>query len=170
MTTMPTVKLIADIIQTSLGLTDDQIWIYNQRREIPPGKGLFVVVGNMGIVPYGVNNRPVAVDGGIVESLSQSFQETLSINLYSNDTSALTRVSEVIGALNSTYSQQIQTSSGFKIGFVATSVADTSFLEGTSQLYRFTVTLRVLRSYNSTSSIDYYDTFQTKAYTEEGEQ
>ena len=44
---MMTAQIICEIIQTYMGLTSDQIYIYNQRKKIPPSEGLFVVVGLM---------------------------------------------------------------------------------------------------------------------------
>jgi hypothetical protein len=157
-----TTQYICDILQHEMDLTDDQIWIYNQKQNIPHTQGLFISVGQMGIVAYGVNRRPE----GTTEKLSQMLQEIISIELYSNDTSALTSLSNVLGALSSTYSIKMQEEKGFKIGAVPTSINDTSFLEGTAILYRLSLTYKVLRAYEVQKDIEYFSTFTKDVKTE----
>ena len=38
----PTVSIVREIIKDQLSLSDEQIWIYNQRIKIPDTKGLFI--------------------------------------------------------------------------------------------------------------------------------
>jgi hypothetical protein len=162
MTARLTTQFICDILAHEMGLTDDQIWIYNQKQDIPPGTGLFVSVGQMGITVYGANRKTE----GITEKLSQMLQETLSIEIYSNDTSALSSLPAVIGALGSTYSLQTQEKYGFKIGAIPTTINDTSFLEATAILYRLSLTIKVLRAYEAQKDIEYYGTFSESVKTE----
>ena len=166
MSTKLTVQLIAQILQRGLTLTDDQIWIYNQRREIPPTPGLFVIVELNGVMPYGSQNKfNPATD---TETLSQTLQEMITIHAFSRDTTAVERMAEIFGVLNSTYSQQVQELEGFKIGVVPTTVNDVSSLEGAALLYRIDITLRVLRGYSITRAVDVYDTFSHELLTEKG--
>jgi hypothetical protein len=165
-----TVQIVCDILKTGLGLDDEHIWIYNQRRDIPTGDGIFVTVGVQSIVPYGNNRRSVATSGGMAEEVSQQFQETLSINVFSHDNAAAMRLGEVLGALNSTYSAQRQAAESFQLAAVPTSINDTSFLEGTSILYRFSITVRAIRAYSTQGAIEYFDTFpDLKIFSEKGQ-
>jgi hypothetical protein len=166
---MLTVQYIAQIIQKTLGLDAEHIVIYNQRHEVPSDGSLYVVVGMMSYSPFGSQRYLVPVSGGLKEELCQQVQETITIEAFSKDTSAIERAPEIIGSLNSTYAQQLQEQIGFKIGIIPTTMNDTSFLEGASLLYRVSMTLRVLRAYGQQKTISYYDQFSpAELLTEKG--
>jgi len=165
---MITPQIICNIIQKYMGLCDDQIWIYNQRRKIPPTQGLFIVIGMVSTVPFGNNQRYLGTIGNYRQEISQMMQETLSINLFSYDDSAVYRLPEMIGSFQSTYAEQLQEKYAFQIGVVPSSISDTSFLEASAILFRQTVTIKVLRSYSKVSESEFYDTFNTEIYNEDG--
>ena len=165
---MLAVQWVCDIIQTVMGLTDDQIWIYNQKKPIPNSAGLFVVVGIVDAKPYAVNVRNLGVSK---EVRSVHMRETIGIDLFSSDLSAATQVAQLVGSLNSTYSAQVQEQYGFKIASVPQAVNNTSELEGSAMLTRFTVTTVLLTAYEyDTTPIEYYNTFSLKTYSEEGQE
>ncbi len=165
---MITAQYICDIIQKYMNLCDNQIWIYNQRTKIPPSEGLFVVVGLMSTVPYGNNNKFKSGTTGYGQEISQMMQETISINMFSYDTTAVERMPELVGSFHSIYSQQVQEKVGMQIGVVPTAINDTSYLEATAYLFRQTITLRVLRAYSKIVDSDYYDKFTTEVYNNSG--
>jgi hypothetical protein len=143
---MLTLQIIADIIQKGMNLDSSRIWIYNTRREIPVDKGLYVIVGNLSVKPFGVNRSNDLVTGGLTEHLTQQFQENIYIEIFSSDTSAMLRLPELIGSLNSTYSEQQQEKLGLRIASVPVTINDISSLEGTTILYRFNITYNVIRA------------------------
>ena len=163
-----TVQYIADILQKGLALPEGRVWIYNQRRDIPSDDGLCVVVGVMGIKPFGVNNRFTGATDGATETLSQQFQETISIQAFSRSTVALERMGEIVGALHSTYAEQVQEAAGFKIGAVPTTINDVSGQEGAAMLFRLAITVNVIRAYSTEAPVEYYDTFSSETKTERG--
>lgn len=162
-----TAKLVADVLKTVMSLTDDQVWIQNQPDTIPSDKGLYIVVGLVDVAPYAVNLYNM---GTTTETRGVWTKETIQIDAFSVDTSAVTRLPEIIGALNSTFCQQLQETHGFKIASIPSSVTNNADIEGTRIPFRFTVTTTVLRAYNNTGSIDYFDTFSTEIHTEDGVQ
>jgi len=162
MTDRLTILHICDILQDQMSLTDDQIWIYNEKQDIPTDPGLHISVGQMGITPIG-NNRKFL---GTTEKISQTYQETIAIEVFSKDTSALSALPQVLGALASTYSIQIQERYGFKISTVPTTVNDTSFLENTAIVYRLSITIRVIRAYEVTKDVEYYEHFENTITSE----
>ena len=165
---MITAQIICDIIKNYMNLCEDRIWIYNQRRKIPPTEGLFIVVGLISTVNFGNNNRYSPIVGGYSQEISQFMQETLSIDMFSYSTEAIERMPELIGSFNSIYSEQVQEKIGMKIGVVPTAINDTSFLESSAILFRQTITLRVLRAYSKISSGQYFDKYNTQVYNETG--
>lgn len=161
-----TPQIIADILKRGMALKDDQIWIYNQRRSIPEDKRLYIVIGIVGIKPYGNNNRnewvavtgPSGAPGGeYQDQLSQYMLETISINLFSYTQESLQRYHEVLGSLRSTYSQQLQESNGIKIAELPTAINDVSSIEGAALLYRIAITLPIFRKYDMILNAEYYD-------------
>jgi len=168
---MLTVQYIAKILQTQLGLDDQHIVVYNQRHEVPSDGSLYIVVGMMGFVPFGSQRFMIPTEDGMREETCQQFQETITIEAFSRDTSALEKYGNILGALKSTYAQQLQEEVGFHIGVIPTTMNDTSFLEGASLLYRVSTTIRVLRAYGQNRTVDYYDNnfSPVEVLTEKGE-
>lgn len=157
---MLTVQYIADIIQTVMGLDDGRVWIYNQRRTIPTDKGLCVVVGMVSAEPFAnvTQFNPAAQNtAGATETVTTSMRELVSIDIFSADTTAAARAWEVVAALGSRYAQDSQADNQYKIASVPQAMQNVSELEGASILYRFTMSIPVLRSYSSTSDVTYYD-------------
>ena len=165
---MVTTQIIANILQTVLALDDDQVWIYNQKRRIPPDKRMYLVVGVAAMKAFGVNNYPDPSGTGVTEDRSQQMQETLTIDAFGYEPWVMNQIGPVIGALKSTYSQQQQELLGMSIFPVPTTINDVSAVEGTAILYRFSITVNVIRAYTQTSAVPYYSTFPTTTVNAKG--
>lgn len=166
---MKTTNLICDIIQTELGLKPGQVMVYNQRFKIPATFDVFITVGVLGMKPYSNINKAASNVSGLSSEQSLAVQETISINVMSANTSSIDAFPLVMMAMGSTYAQQVQDKYQFSIGVIPASVADTSFLEESTQMTRQTITLQVLRSYSKIKQISYYDNFEKEILTEQGE-
>ena len=155
-----TSQIICEIIKNGMGLDSDQIWIYNQRRSIPEDEKLYITVGMSAMKPYG-NNRSnrSADDGSYSENLSQYIQEMISIDVMSDTTEAQERYHEVLGALVSSFSQEIQKTYALKISEMPTTIVDVSEIDGATILNRLSITLNVLRKYDMLMGAAYYDSF-----------
>lgn len=154
-----TAQIICDIIQNGMALDDDQIWIYNQRRSIPEDKRLYITVSMLSMKPYANNNRPTPTTAGMSDLSSQYVSEMIQIDLFSYTMEALERYFEVMGSLVSTYSQQQQALYTLKIAELPSSINDVSAVEGATLLNRNSITLSVLRKYDTIIQAAYYDTF-----------
>ena len=102
----PTVSIIREIIKDQLSLSDDQIWIYNQRIKIPDTKGMFISVSRIGSKVYANNSSYVGSTSDLVEDQYVSNLETISIDALSQDTSALEYYPDILMAIRSTKAQQ----------------------------------------------------------------
>lgn len=158
-----TPQIICDIICKTLKIKSDYVWIYNQRREIPRDKKMYIVVGLISSKPYAnsLKYNYQAHDPEIYETYHTSVQEVCSIDIFSYTTEALERYGEIIGSLRSTYGQQVQEALGLKIAEVPLSVNDVSAVEGPAILNRVSITLNVLRKYDTIPTLvtQYYDDF-----------
>jgi len=124
------IKIVADIIKEIMGLTDQQIFIYNQDFKLPETSGLFVVIQFNTSQIYSSTNEFVPTDEGANEVLSTLTREDYTINVMSKDDTARTRKEEVILSLNSNYSRNQQELYQFKIGRVTGNFTNVSELEG----------------------------------------
>ena len=155
----PTVSIVRDIIKDQLSLTEDQIWIYNQRIKIPDTKGLFVAISRLGSKIYANNSSYTGSTEELVEDQFVSNLETISIDAISQDTSALEYYPDILMALRSTKAQREAEKHGMRFDSIPFSTADLSSPEGTSMIYRINIRFPVYRTYNKSTAIDYFDSF-----------
>lgn len=155
----PTVSIVREIIKDQLSLTEDQIWIYNQRIKIPDTKGLFIAVSRLGSKVYANNSSYMGATQDLIEDQYVSNLETITIDVLSQDTSALEYYPDVLMSLRSTKAQQEAEKYGMKFDSIPFSTADLSSVEGTSMVYRINISFPVYRTYYKSSTIDYFDSF-----------
>ena len=155
----PTVSIVREIIKDQLSLSDEQIWIYNQRVKIPDTKGLFISISRLGSKVYANNSSYVGNTSDLTENLYVSNLETISIDLISQDTSAFEYYPDVMMSLRSTKAQYMAETYGIRFDSVPFSSTDLSSQEGTSMIYRININFPVYRTYYMTKTVDYYDSF-----------
>lgn len=154
-----TIYYLVQIIRDFVGLERDQVVVYNQNWKIPPDKRLYVTVGLLYTKPYGSVRTYEERDGALVEVINLNTQETYDLNIYAYDREALVNKDEVIMALNSTLSQQVQEQFSFKLAKLPTSLKDLSALEGSSNLYRFQADVALLRARRKENVVQYFDKY-----------
>ena len=160
------IKQICKILQNSLNLADSQIWIYNQKRDIPNDFGIYFVVSYTGQKIIGNTRREIPTPNGLVEYQSVHNLANFAVDLFSRGSGIRDMRDKTIMALNSTYSQQIQEAHGFQIARNSFSVTNTSEIEGVAELNRYTIAFNVTYMSETSKSIDYYDTFTKEVITE----
>lgn len=155
---------LGTILQAGMQLTTNQVWIYNQKRKIPPATGLWLVIDFLTGKPYGSKSKFNPETNQEEQSVNMS--ALFTIDIFSRNTQALDRKEEVILAFGSTFAQQTQEKFSFKIGRIPQGFTNLSQVEGTAILYRFQITFQVSYSVEKKISADYYDAF---THTEETE-
>lgn len=168
-------QIIVDIIAARMGLNDQSVWVQNQNKKIPQTPGIFVIVGQVGWKPYGVNVEEVPVTVTrpspleplytLKEVITVSAQQMMQIDIMSRDNSALERQWEILAALASTYSVQKQEENCFQIAKLPSSFMDTSSAEGSAILNRFTITINCFVWYKKEQILsqgDIYTEFETR--------
>lgn len=153
-----TIKAIADIIMTSMQLTEKQVMLAYSKYEIPETAGLFIALST--ISAKSISNSSVFESATNTEIITTTMHELIQIDIMSFDSSARKRKEELIGILNSIYSEQQQEKYNFQIGRIPGEMVNASNLEETKILNRFTVTVAV----TSLSTVErfptYFDQFQ----------
>lgn len=154
------IDLICDLLKDQMDLSDEQVWIYNQKRDIPRTPGLFIEVAFLASKPYGISSQcDDDADGNFCEQQTSYMQETYTVILYSRDESAFTRAPEVLMALGGVAAQQIMEQYCFKLGPIPIAFVDTSAVEASARLFRQDITFQALRSYVKTRVLAYFDQF-----------
>lgn len=163
---MEPIKEICKILQRQLDLTDQQIWIYNQKRDIPNDFGVYFVVSYQGQRIIANIRKEYATEYGLMEYQSVHNLANFTVDVFSRDKRARDMRDQVIMALNSTYSQQVQEANGFQIARNSFQVTNTSEVEGVAELNRYSISFNVTYMSESSKSIDYYDSFTRQVITE----
>lgn len=151
--------LLAQIIQTELGLENGRVWFFNQKIDEPKDQNLYVVLRVMSVKPFS-NNLKYRENSGIDGVQTANFRSTVSIDIKSRGTEALERKEEVVMALRSQYSLQQQELNALKISAVPGEIPNIGEIDGSAIPYRFNLTINLLYSVTKTRAVDYYDTFE----------
>lgn len=157
--------LFCDLLQQEMGLAAGQVYLWDQKLNIPNDERLYIAVGVISAKPY-ANNRFLDVSGpGILEVLSTNMQATISIDVISRGPDARDRKEEVILALNSIRSIQYQEANGILIAPHTSSFVNLSEIDGAAIPYRFNLSLNLQYKISKTKAVPYYDQFQVPPQT-----
>lgn len=158
---------MANIVQTQMALDSTQVWIYNQKRNIPPNRKMWVVIDFLTGKPFGSKSKFLPNgDGAPTEEQAINMSAIFTVDIFSRDTSALEAKEQVLMAFRSIYAQQVMEKYSFLIGRIPVSFSNISQVEGTAILYRFQIGLRVQYLCSLTRSAEYFDTFTDSLSTE----
>ncbi len=164
------IDVLRDIIIDSLELCEDRVMIWNNRSVLPKDENLFIALELSSNKILANNNAFENREGdGFYEVFTTTAQEIYNIDILSRGLEALRRKEEVIMALKSTFAQKKQEEYGMMISKIA-NLIDLSAVENTSRLYRFQCRVTIHASYTKEKVIEYYETFNGEAHTEDGEQ
>ena len=157
---MDVLKTVCDILKVGMNLQDDQIWIYNQKVDIPNDKRLYVVVSLKGETVIGNNIEEKNVYEGQDEVVWSNVVSDIGIELFSYNVNALNRRYEVLSSMRSTYSVQKQEELNCNIGRRPVAFFDSSFLAPSARLYSFYFMYRITHVESSANrAVEYYDDF-----------
>ncbi len=159
-----TEQYIADIIKQEMGLPDGNVWISNQNRTIALDLGLYVAIGMSTSTIISSTNTSTPTELGMQEIQQLVARQSIQIDVLSKSNDALTRREEIILALNSIYSEQVQEANNFRIFPLTNSFVNTSSAEGSSQINRFTLQITCNAWFRkekplATPDGDYFDSF-----------
>lgn len=155
---------IVDIIRKELELKQGNIWIRAQNRKIPPeSEELYCVVGVVSFLP--ISAKSTFENGNEVQTVYG--RASVQVDLMSRNNSARNRRAELLMALNSYYSKNVQDKYQFRIFEIPQNFENTSGLQGGSDINRFTLVIRAMVSEQKVKSTDYYDTFNANIQSQE---
>lgn len=159
-------EYIVDIIRTEMGLNQQNIWIHSQNRKIPPqSMELYVTVGCVDFLPISSKSQYNPDEDTEVQTVYG--RASVQIDILSRSLEARQRRAELLMALNSFYSKEIQDKYQFRIFELPSRFINTSSLEGGSEINRFSLIIRAMISQDKVKSSAYYDTFNTTIISQE---
>lgn len=162
---MSSLDVIKQIIDNEMEMPENRVWAYNQNNDIPQDGNLFIVLhyGKRDVIAN--NSRIKYTADGANEIQTTNLCEDIMISLLSKNNDARDRAHEVLMAMNSNYSQQLQAKNKMHISTTG-DIYDASFLEGTARINRFDVKIKVFKSYEKIKSVSYYDKFSFETWVE----
>lgn len=166
-------QYVVDIIRKEMGLDQQHIWIQAQNRKIPPNsEDLYVVVGLVDFLPISSKSyfKEVYDSGEGTDTIERQIlygRANVQVDIFSRSNEARTRRGEVVMALNSFYSQEVQNSKQFRIFELPSSFLNLSGLAGGSDINRFTLRFYAMVAEEKDKSSDYYDVFNGELHIEE---
>ena len=167
-------EYIVDIIRKEMNLSQQNIWIHSQNRKIPPqSQELYVTVGCVDFLPISSKSKFKFVDATqMQEAYGEETQTvygraTVQIDILSRSLEARIRRAELLMALNSYYSKEVQDKKQFRIFELPARFINTSSLEGGSEINRFSLIIRAMISEDKVKSTSYYDTFNAEVWSED---
>lgn len=154
------IQLMCDIIQNQMGLSPGQVYVYNQKINIPTDNKIYIAVGVISCKPFSNSNKSYGVGSGFQSIQSTNFQATLSVDILSKSIDALNRKEEIILALMSQYSETQQELNGFYIAKISSAFVNLSEIDGAAIPYRFNISINIQYQITKTQPVDYFDSFQ----------
>ena len=147
--------LFCDIIKEGMELDAKQVYLYNQKINIPTDSDVYVAVGVLSCKPF--SNTIEYLDDQSIQTTN--FMASLSIDILSRSIDALNRKEELIMALNSQYARQQQEKNSFGIAKISSTFNNLSEIEGAAIPYRFNLSVNIQYYVKKVKDIDYFDNF-----------
>lgn len=152
-------EYIVDILRKQLGLDNNHIWIAAQNRKIPPqAQELFITVGAVMFKPISSKSKYNPETNTEVQMVYGRVD--VQVDIFSRNNEARMRRAEILMALNSFYSDEVQNKNSFRIFELPSVWNNTSYLEGSSTLNRFTMIIPTMAWVKKEINSDYYDKFR----------
>jgi len=152
---------ICSIIQGYLDLENGQVYLRQEKISLPKDFKFSISVGFIGSGrSLGTTRR-----GTTSETVSTTMAHNVVIEIYGRTFDVLTKKDEIILAVNSSLSMEIQQKNGFYIAPNPSTQNDLSGLDGAAIPYRFQLTFPIQYKVEKTKTQSYYASFEREVKT-----
>jgi hypothetical protein len=163
-------ELVCDIIQTAVGLSQGQVYQWDQKINIPIDEALYVAVGVQSARPFG--NRPKYVGGGSDGAPIQAIQtvnmvEVVSVDILSRSSIARDQKEQILLALSSPYAEAQMELNSFFVAPLSTSFVNLSHIDSAAIPYRFQILVQLQYFSILTTYPAFFNTFGSPTVTTE---
>lgn len=159
--------VLRQLFETELDLPPEpqRVFLYNQPWGIPPNQEAYGLISFLGSQTFGQSaswqTNPATLGLDYVQSIN--VREQYQFDWFSAGSEAEIRKQDPVFALKSYTAESLAEQYGFQIAYVTDSMLDTSRLEASRILYRYTYTFGVTRAIERTRPVPYYDKFPVPA-------
>jgi hypothetical protein len=150
---------LCDIIKKEMQLADDQVFLWDQKFNLPKDYRPYVSVAQVSSKVFGNTNEAIVSGGNLIEHQFANVMAQVDISIMSRGSDALDRKEEVVLALRSIYAQQQMETNGFNVGILPTGFVNLSEIDGAAIPYRFTITVNMQYAFLKFKNAAYFDQF-----------
>lgn len=151
--------LVADIIQTSMGLSQGQVYLWDQKINIPIDSRLYIAVGVTNSKAFGNSTKYVGTDDDFTAVQSVNVLDLLSIDILSRGLAARDQKELILLALNSPYAESQMELNSFYVAPQSTNFINLSQIDGAAIPMRFQIAVNLQYFVTNQSNPPYFDTF-----------
>lgn len=151
--------LVCDIIAKEMSLDSTQVYLWDQKINIPKDSRLYVAIGVMSCKPFGNTCSFNSGGEGLQAVQSVNMLARLDINILSRGPAARDRKEEIVLALGSVYAEQQQELNSFLVGKLPQGFTNLSQEDGAAIPYRFNIAVNLQYSYRKAKASEYFDDF-----------
>lgn len=159
-------QLVCDIIKNYMELDADQVYLWDQKVNIPKDSKLYIAVGIASCKPFG-SSKSFASSDGLEAVQSVNMLARLDINILSRGPAARDRKEEIVLAIGSVYAEQQQELNSFSIGKLPVGFVNLSQDDGAAIPYRFAISVNVQYAFTKSKEAPYFDDFSEVEVTTE---
>jgi len=151
--------LVCDIIQTAAGLSQGQVWLWDQKINIPIDSQLYVAVAAIASKPFGSTTAYVGTEDSFQAVQSINVLDTVSIDILSRGPAARDNKELILLALHSPYAESQMELNSFFVAPLSTNFVNLSEIDGSAIPYRYNISVSLQYFVTNVSNPPYYDTF-----------
>ncbi len=153
-------SIFCDILAKGMGLSNNQVYLWDQKIDIPQDSKMYIAVGIGATKIFGSSvTEEDNGSGGLIEVQTINAHSMISIDILSRGPEARDRKEDVIFALGSTYSKQQQETNSLKIARISSGFINLSSEDGSAIPYRFNISVALQYSKKKVGNVNSYNTF-----------
>jgi hypothetical protein len=164
-------EALRQILIRGMHIAEERVNIFNQRidPELLKDPGIFIYLECMPskVIANRISYQYDPVSGFEYEVQDLNMSDPVTIGVFSKSIEAFQRKEEVLMAINSTYSQQLQEELGFRI-FRNAPIQDLSVLEGAALLFRYDIPVMMFTWRHKRRKIETYDSYKVEVKVNDG--
>jgi len=155
------IELVCDIVRNQLALANDQVWLWQQKVNIPSDSRSYVVVGIQSNKFFG--NKPDYQGGSasFVAVQSVNVQQKLTLDIFSRSLAPSTGIELIELALASPYAEQQMELNSFFVAPLSESVINIGVIDGAAIPYHFQMRANLQFASTLQSSPSYFSSFSS---------
>lgn len=160
-------SLVADIIQTAMGLGQGQVYLWDQKINIPKDSRLYIAVSQLTCRPFGNHVSYNGSGSMLIAIQAVNMYAQVTIDILSRGPDARDRKEQVLLALSSPYAQQQMELNSFYVAPLSTAFVNLSQIDGAAIPMRYQITVGLQYFSQLITNPPYYDSFTPPTVTDE---